>query len=180
LTLTGANFLILDEPTNHLDIPSQENLESLLSEFNGTILLVSHDRYFVDALATHTWALEPSSKAVTVTEGGYSDYLVHLEAQKNIANRNGSDQVSAISKGKLSRERAKAEKRAAEKKARQVAELESIIETTEVELAQLAQKLEEASLAQDVPQLQKLGQDYQTTEAKLENLIARWAEIETT
>lgn len=180
LTLTGANFLILDEPTNHLDIPSQENLESLLSEFNGTILLVSHDRYFVDGLATHTWALEPSSRAVTVTEGGYSDYLVHLEAQKNTANRNGSGQVSAISKGKLSRERAKAEKRAAEKKARQVAELESIIETTEVELAQLAKKLEEASLAQDVPQLQKLGQDYQTTEAKLENLIARWAEIETT
>ena len=69
LTLIGANFLMLDEPTNHLDIPSQENLENVLSNFSGTVLLVSHDRYFVDALATHTWALEPATKSMTVVRG---------------------------------------------------------------------------------------------------------------
>jgi ATP-binding cassette subfamily F protein 3 len=178
LTLTGANLLILDEPTNHLDIPSQENLERVLSEFNGTILLISHDRYFVDTLANHIWMLEPSTKSVTVIEGGYTDYLAYREEQRSKTASNGADQGSTMPKGKFSRERAKAEKRAVQKKARQIADLENIIEATEADLAQLAQKLEEASLAQDVPQLQKLGQDYQATEEKLEELIAQWAEIE--
>ena len=85
--LTGANFLILDEPTNHLDISSQENLEKVLTDFSGTILLVSHDRYFVDALASHTWALEPDSKSVTVVKGGYSRYLaIRQEAQGSASN----------------------------------------------------------------------------------------------
>jgi len=176
LMLTGANFLILDEPTNHLDIPSQENLEQVLANFNGTILLVSHDRYFVDALASHTWALEPASKTVTVTEGGYSSYLNYCEAQNGVSG-NGTGQEGAKPKGKVIHEQTKAEKRANEKKARQIAELERTIAETEADLATLAQKLEEASLAQDVPQLQKLGQAYQSAEAKLEKLIAQWTEM---
>ncbi len=178
LMLTGANFLILDEPTNHLDIPSQENLENVLSNFGGTILLVSHDRYFVDALASHTWALEPSNQSVTVVKGGYRNYLA--TRQETLGNNKSKDRrTSTKPKGKRIREQTKAEKRATEKKARQLAEIETIIETTEAELAQIAKKLEEASLAQDVAQLQNLGQDYQTTEAKLEDLIAQWANLET-
>lgn len=177
LMLTGANFLILDEPTNHLDIPSQENLESVLKGFNGTILLVSHDRYFVDALASQTWALEPSTKTIIVIEGGYSKYLEARSEDQSGAS-SGLPAKSISSKGKRIREQTKAEKRTAAKKARQLAEIESVIETTEAALAELAQELEEASLAQDVFRLQVLGQDYQTTEAKLEELIARWAEME--
>ncbi|HLY29352.1 MAG TPA: ATP-binding cassette domain-containing protein, partial [Aggregatilineales bacterium] len=56
LALDGANFLLLDEPTNHLDIPAQEVLQAVLSEFGGTILMISHDRYLIDALATQIWA----------------------------------------------------------------------------------------------------------------------------
>ena len=81
-------------------------------------------------------------------------------------------------KGKLIHEQTKAEKRATEKKARQIADIERTIEATEADLARLAQKLEEASLAQDVPQLQKLGQAYQSTEARLEELIAQWTKLE--
>ena len=58
LALEGANFLLLDEPTNHLDIPSQEVLQEVLEAFNGTILLVSHDRYLVDRLAQQVWSIE--------------------------------------------------------------------------------------------------------------------------
>jgi len=58
LSLQGANFLLLDEPTNHLDIQSQELLEHVLQDFDGTILFVSHDRYFIDALATQVWVVE--------------------------------------------------------------------------------------------------------------------------
>lgn len=176
LTLTGANFLILDEPTNHLDIQSQEILEKVLNAFEGTILLVSHDRYFVDALATHIWALEPATQSMTVIKGGYSDYLslrqIQQQPSPNGSHRNGK------AKGERIREQTKAEKRAREKRAREIAELERTIETTEAELAQLVEKLEKASQAQNVPQLQKLGQDYQEVEAKLERLFARWAEME--
>ena len=58
LALAGANLLLLDEPTNHLDIPSQEVLQPVLADFPGTILLVSHDRYLIDALATQIWSVE--------------------------------------------------------------------------------------------------------------------------
>ena len=179
LTLTGANFLILDEPTNHLDIPSQEILEDVLHNFNGTILLVSHDRYFIDALATHTWALEPDTRSVTIVEGGYSDYLTYIKAQKMQAAPNGKSALKIKSTQQAQSEQSKAEKRAAEKKARQMAEIESAIESTQARLAQLAQQIEAASLAQDVPQIQKLGHDYQVQTAKLEELLTQWAEMET-
>ncbi len=178
LTLTGANFLVLDEPTNHLDIPSQEILERVLNNFGGTVLLVSHDRYFVDALASHVWALEPVEKTVTVVKGGYNSYLVYRDAQNESPANGTQQQPDGKLKSKLIREQTKAEKRAQEKKARQLEEMERAIEQTEAELANLAQKLEEASLAQDVSALQKLGQDYQATEAKLEQLIAQWSEME--
>jgi ATP-binding cassette subfamily F protein 3 len=170
---------MLDEPTNHLDIPSQENLENVLNEFSGTILLVSHDRYFVDALATHTWALEPAIKSVTVSEGGYSNYLAYGESQKNGAAHSSVNGSTTKSTSQTSREQAKAEKRASEKKARQIAEIESMIAATEAHLAQLAQQVEAASQVQDMAQLQKLGQAYQTTEAKLEELLTQWTELET-
>ncbi|MEW5958211.1 MAG: ABC-F family ATP-binding cassette domain-containing protein [Chloroflexota bacterium] len=179
LVLTGANFFILDEPTNHLDIPSQETLEDVLKRFEGTILLVSHDRYFVDALASHVWALEPATRSVTVLEGGYSDYLAYREAQKSWISANGAGQDPAKSKSQVEREQTKAEKRAAEKRARQLAEIEQLIETKEAELVQLTHKLEQASLAQDVGQLQQLAQAYQTAEAELELLLTRWTDMET-
>lgn len=179
LTLTGANFLILDEPTNHLDISSQEILERVVINFEGTILLVSHDRYFVDAVASHTWALDPAEKSLTVIKGGYSNYLAYQETQKSQATAaNGLDETVSLSKSKLDRKRAKAEKRAAEKRAREIADIENQIEATEAKLAKLAQELEAASLAQDVPRIQRLGQDYQTTEVKLEELLTEWTELE--
>ena len=73
LALEGANFLLLDEPTNHLDIPAQEVLQEVLENFEGTILLVSHDRYLVDRLATQIWSLEDGH--LTVFEGDYASFL---------------------------------------------------------------------------------------------------------
>ncbi len=73
LMLTDANFLLLDEPTNNLDIPSAEVLEAALEEFNGTVLVISHDRYFLDRIVDRIAALEDG--AIVETDGGYSDYL---------------------------------------------------------------------------------------------------------
>ncbi len=73
LALEGANFLLLDEPTNHLDIPAQEVLQEVLENYEGTILLVSHDRYLVDRLATQVWSLETGH--LQVFEGPYNEFL---------------------------------------------------------------------------------------------------------
>jgi ATP-binding cassette subfamily F protein 3 len=72
LVLSGANFLLLDEPTNNLDIASAEVLENALNDFNGTVLVISHDRYFLDQTVSRIFALEDG----TIMEyiGGYSDY----------------------------------------------------------------------------------------------------------
>src|SRR5919202_2478982 len=82
LTLARANFLILDEPTNHLDVYAREALEGVLDEYGGTLLFVSHDRYFIDRLATHVWAIEPiepgneaGGAKIRTFLGNYSDYL---------------------------------------------------------------------------------------------------------
>ena len=72
LVLSGANFLLLDEPTNNLDIASAEVLENALNDFNGTVLVISHDRYFLDQTVSRIFALEQG--AITEFIGGYSDY----------------------------------------------------------------------------------------------------------
>ena len=84
LVLSGANFLLLDEPTNNLDIASAEVLENALNDFNGTVLVISHDRYFLDRTVQRIFALE--NTMITETIGGYSDYAakaeVHADGQK--------------------------------------------------------------------------------------------------
>jgi len=81
LVLSGANFLLLDEPTNNLDIASAEVLENALNDFNGTVLVISHDRYFLDRTVDRIFALENA----TITEyiGGYSDYAAKIEVHAN-------------------------------------------------------------------------------------------------
>src|SRR5690606_17216860 len=86
LALSGANLLLLDEPTNHLDIPSQEILEAVLADYNGTILLISHDRYLIRNLATQVWALHVPRRAgertdLVVYEGPYDEYTAWREGR---------------------------------------------------------------------------------------------------
>ena len=86
LVLSGANFLLLDEPTNNLDIASAEVLENALNDFNGTVLVISHDRYFLDRTVNRIFALE--NTMITEYIGGYSDYAakaeLHADGQKMV------------------------------------------------------------------------------------------------
>jgi len=88
LVLSGANFLLLDEPTNNLDIASAEVLENALEEFNGTVLVISHDRYFLDRSVDRIFELKDS--VITEYIGGYSDYAAKAEEK-----RLGAKQVRA-------------------------------------------------------------------------------------
>ena len=81
LALQDTNLLLLDEPTNHLDIPSQEVLEAVLDDYAGTILLVTHDRYLVDALATQIWEVNPDENQMTAFNGTYSQMKAEREKE---------------------------------------------------------------------------------------------------
>ncbi len=93
LALQDTNLLLLDEPTNHLDIPSQEVLQSVLDAYQGTILLVTHDRYLVDALATQIWEINPDELQMTVFNGTYSQMKEEREkeAARLICTASGKD-----------------------------------------------------------------------------------------
>ena len=176
LTLREANFLLLDEPTNHLDLASQEILEEVLKEFPGTILLVSHDRYLVDALATHVWMLRDGQ--LHAYEGGYAAYLKAREREKTAE---AEESVAPDApRAQDWRERARAERRARraqEKQAEQAAALERQIEELETHLAALEGELTAASQAMAVTKVQELGLAYQRAEAQLQHLLDTWAEL---
>src|SRR5262249_50415734 len=81
LALQNTNLLLLDEPTNHLDIPPQEVLQAVLDAYQGTILLVTHDRYLVDALATQIWEIDPEESHLSVFKGTYSQMKEEREKE---------------------------------------------------------------------------------------------------
>ncbi len=184
LTLQGANFLLLDEPTNHLDLPSQEILEEVLGRFPGTILLVSHDRYLAEALATDIWRV--AGAELQAYEGNYSEYLRQAAAARGAAAGAAAAAAAeaAVPKAVITeqdRERAKEERRqrrAAEKRAEQAAALEAEIASLEARLNQLSSQLESASLAGNVQRVHELGLTYQATEAELQRVMGQWVLLE--
>ncbi len=101
LTLQGANFLVLDEPTNHLDLPARQVLEEILRAYDGTMIFVSHDRYFVDALVTKLWILD--NGAVEVFDGNYTRFRLKLARLETVrpadpaARRGAGEQSRSIS-----------------------------------------------------------------------------------
>lgn len=175
LALRGANFLVLDEPTNHLDIPSQEILQAVLADFPGTILLVAHDRYFIDALATQVWALEDETLYVSKAESplsAYNAYLADREARR-LADTDRRPRSETVD-----RSQTRPPGQSSYKRQQELAELEAEIEAAEARLAELAAALEDASHARAFEQLETLGRDYQATEEDLARLLEQWTAME--
>jgi ATP-binding cassette subfamily F protein 3 len=173
LSLQGANLLLLDEPTNHLDLPSQEILQTILSQFQGTILLVSHDRYLIDALATQVWEVLPTERKLNVFKGSYSEY----RASKQPVPVGSNDQKPAhkvslsgkkpvqtgLSKGEL------------QKLHNRLQELEGEIARLEEESRSLEMQLSDPSV--DSVRVQRLGSEYTRIQAQLEEHIHQWSNL---
>ena len=177
LTLLGANFLLLDEPTNHLDIPSQEILTEALNQFDGTLLLVSHDRYLVAALATQIWALERNdgNTQMTVFKGTYDEWreakLQSTEKIQNLKEAERKNQAIAPTPAiAIAPTPSKNNLRQQEKK---MAQIEDRIGKLEQELNNLSTKMAQAG--NDFSKIKVLGENYQKTE---QALAAAWAELE--
>ncbi len=171
LALQGANLLLLDEPTNHLDLPSQEVLQSLLADYQGTILLVSHDRYLIDALATQIWEVFPGRQALRVFAGSYSEYKSTLQAESLKAVEMKAEAGAArAQRGKASR--SKNEERRRQQRVRVV---EEEITTLESRLALIARQLENPP--GDPEQVRRLGEEYAELQHELERRVSEWSEL---
>ena len=171
LALDDANFLLLDEPTNHLDIPAQEVLQSVLERFTGTILLVSHDRYLVDRLATQIWSLEDDR--LEVFEGGYQTFLE--------ARRHAKEEVRAMAPSAGPAQDGKNGNRLIKNEARKLREAvqdaEAEVVRVEEQLEELSRALQAATATEDVDRIHSLSIEYAATERRLEQLIKKWEEL---
>lgn len=128
----NGNFLILDEPTNHLDLPARESLEEALKQFDGSVLFVSHDRYFIQALAGKI--VELSNGSVTEFKGGYEEYNAYKTALKEVAeNTESASRSPAPVKQKEAGYRTKEERAAETKKRLRIKEIEKTISALESE-----------------------------------------------
>jgi ATP-binding cassette subfamily F protein 3 len=171
LALQGANLLILDEPTNHLDIPSQEVLQDVLSSFPGTLLIVTHDRYLINIMHAHVWALE--DRTIMLFKEGYQAYRNWLTRR---AESNSRDKDSRQSPAAREREGRRSAEREAQRTARRQAELEAAIHALEARLTRLEAQLAAASQEQAVESVTRLGAEYSEVEDKLNTLLAAWTD----
>ncbi len=175
LALQGANFLLLDEPTNHLDIPAQEALQAALEQFEGTILLVSHDRYLVNRLATQIWNLE--NGRLGVFNGRYQSFIEQRDQARDLA-REAAAQARADSKKAIgSNGTTGLSKNEQRKRAEALAQLEHEIGEIEMSLARLGENLQTATQAQSFDKIQSLSVEYAVAETQLEQLMAQWEKM---
>jgi ATP-binding cassette subfamily F protein 3 len=178
LTLQGSNFLVLDEPTNHLDLQSRQFLEEILGEFEGTLLFVSHDRYFIDSLATKVWVIEDG--VLIPYMGNYSEYrtrkrpivLEIASPQVNIVDK----RVSKTTKSGGSHSRAGG-KKSTKIKIRTVEDVERDIEKSEARVSALEEELSEAARNADATQLTQLSDAYEQARINVEELLVEWEQL---
>jgi ATP-binding cassette subfamily F protein 3 len=175
LALQDTNLLLLDEPTNHLDIPSQEVLEAVLEAYPGTILLVTHDRYLVDALATQIWEIEPDESKLTVFLGTYSQMREERERQAAREAALHSQQSAGTATGKPRRPDRSDAARQERRRIAQIQELENQIAGLEAKLAEIGFLLEHPPA--DPAKVARLGQDYARIQREMDEKLAAWEKL---
>jgi ATP-binding cassette subfamily F protein 3 len=173
LALQDTNLLLLDEPTNHLDIPSQEILQAVLDVYPGTILLVTHDRYLIDALGTQIWEVNPDESELTVFKGTYSQ--MKEEREKEAARLAATEEVSAPKKS--IRIAKSPDARAERRRIAQMQELENQIAALERQLAELSLKLENPPA--DPAKVAKLGREYESVQRQMDEKLGEWEGLQT-
>jgi ATP-binding cassette subfamily F protein 3 len=178
LSLERANFMILDEPTNHLDIPARESLEEVLLSYDGTLLFVSHDRYFIDRIASRVWAIE--GDVLETYLGNYTDMMHHRALTQSPA----QETAKSAPEPKRTEEPAqpttnRSSQRSLEKKLREsqkrLSAAERSVSRLEDRLNKLSDDIAAATAAQDVDRLAKLGTEYEALQGELETAYAEWS-----
>lgn len=172
LALTNANFLLLDEPTNHLDIPAQEILQRMLEQFDGTILLVTHDRYLVDRLASQLWLLQDGQ--LNLFKGTYQEYIQERElAQESLKQVQAKRREAEQQKTR----KAKSEANSSKKLSKRITQIELEITELEARLASLAEGLQRATSDEAFDKIQSLSLEYAVVEGQLEKHLEEWEKL---
>jgi len=173
LALQDTNLLLLDEPTNHLDIPSQEVLEAVLDEYAGTILLVSHDRYLIDALGTQIWEVDPDESRMIAFKGTYSQMKVEREKETaRLAAMTTGTPHAPVVKHRMQGAANKDERR----KLAHLQQLENRIAALEAQLGGLGAQLENPPT--DAAEVTRLGKEYESTQKEMDEKLAEWERLQ--
>ena len=179
LMLSEANFLILDEPTNHLDIVSKEVLEDALNHYTGTVLFVSHDRYFINTVATRILELE--NQGLTNYIGNYDYYLEKKETMVNFTAAPSKmvsvEEATADTDSKLDWKQQKEQQAQLRKKQNELKKVESRIEELEDRDKEIDAELEKKEIFTNVAEVTKLSKEKDAIQTKLEELYEKWEEL---
>ena len=178
LMLQKANFLILDEPTNHLDLDSKEILENALIDYPGTILFVSHDRYFINRIASKV--IELNLEGVTDYLGDYDYYVEKKLEQEELKALQQNEQQSAIQSNpseKTSYQQDKEAKKLERQRQRRIEQIESQIEELEQAVEQNEQLLCDPEVFQDHVKSLEINEENEKYKQELEQLMEEWTTL---
>lgn len=177
LMLSEANFLILDEPTNHLDITSKEILEEALNSYTGTVLYVSHDRYFINQTATRIMDL--TNQAIVNYIGDYDYYLEKKDelTEKYAPAQKQAEVFEAPSESKLTWQQQKEEQALKRKRENDLKKVEARIEELEIRDKEIDDTLILPEVCTDVARCTQLSREKETLQKELEELYEKWEEL---
>lgn len=179
LMLSESNFLILDEPTNHLDMMSKEILEGALNQYTGTLIYVSHDRYFINKTASRI--LELSKQTLTNYLGNYDYYLEkkrELTALTDFSDRTVSSDPENISAAKLDWKEQKEQLAKQRKRENELKKIEERIDVLENRDGEIDQLMTQPDIGTNVSKLQELTKEKNHIAEEMETLLNRWEELE--
>lgn len=168
LMLREDNLLLLDEPTNHLDIPSREALEDSLSDYDGTMLVISHDRYFLNKVIDRIYELKEDG--ITEYLGNYSYYT-----EKRVIPQKETKQDSPEKEANIERRRKKEDSKTRRKRELRIRELEKLIEESENKLEKLHEDLTLEEVFQDYVRTQEVLEGIKNTEHSMEEYMEEWS-----
>ncbi|MCO5214874.1 MAG: ABC-F family ATP-binding cassette domain-containing protein [Thermomicrobiales bacterium] len=189
LLLEQANFLILDEPTNHLDIQSRETLEQMLNDFDGTILFVSHDRFFMDKIATKLWIVENGEMSFSL--GNYTDYQRQLGRRAATPVTTDKPTTTAQSTARVDTtdtpastdplveitSKGKPKRRTNTDVQKRLAKVERSIAQLEGKLNELNDAMTVATIDQDIDAISTLGTEFERVQSELDGVYTEWEEL---
>ncbi|TYS20650.1 ABC-F family ATP-binding cassette domain-containing protein [Bacillus subtilis] len=182
LMLQKANFLILDEPTNHLDLDSKEVLENALIDYPGTLLFVSHDRYFINRIATRVLELSPNH--IEEYLGDYDYYTEKKTEQLELEKMNQQEETEKTpaavkSDSKRSYEEEKEWKKKERQRLRRIEEIETAVQNIEENISHNDELLCDPEVYQDHEKVQAIHADNEKLNQELETLLSEWEELST-
>ena len=168
LLITYPNVLVLDEPTTHLDIPSREALETTLESYDGALLFVSHDRHFINMMADQIWSIEDGT--VRPFNGGFAEWMQANQPPK-------TEPLSRRARARhrrREREARKQERASGSASTATQVDYEALIHELESEVSNIESQLEQASVAQDLDKITRLGKRYTKAQRAVEEAWERW------